>query len=334
MTGIKVAHLARWLEVGGTEQVIFDLCRLGSGKNWVVAFQDGPMRPVFERAGIEVRLGTTPELLTQHLADADVVNIHWFEYQPAMFATAVAASRPMVFTLHGYALLPKLPGQVLCTSRRALELQKNNQERCVLIPNAVDTDVFKPPAERRAGPVRLIRVCRPIRCAEYFWPAICQVLVTCPETELRIVGGETYRCERVEALGNRHDVAAQLAEADIFVYTPWPHEGTLDLVVLEALATGLPCVVSDVPCVNESVEQGVTGLISHFGDVDALADNLRRLIQDRELRESMGRRAVQVARERFSMRQRVKLYDAAYARALSKVPVPTGMAAWQQTAAS
>ena len=59
---------------------------------------------------------------------------------------------------------------------------------------------------------------------------------------------------RIQALGDRHDVAELLASADIFAYAPWPHEGTRDLVVLEAMATGLPCVVSDVPCVRESVD--------------------------------------------------------------------------------
>jgi glycosyltransferase involved in cell wall biosynthesis len=317
MKRLKVAHLARWLEVGGTEQVIFDLCRLGGGTQWVVGWQDGPMRPVFERAGLKVRIGQSPEHVEQLLAEADVINVHWLEFQPPLFAAARAVGKPLVFTLHGLTVAPELPGPVVCTSRRVYDLQQHNLGRRILIPNGVDTERFRPAARGRSGPVRIIRVCRPIRSAEYFWPAIHQVLEACPDAELRVIGGMPYRAGRIEGLGDRHDVAEQLAEADVYGYTPWPHEGPRDLVVLEAMACGLACVLSDVPCVRESVEHGVTGLLTPFGDAAAWAAAVIRVVQDHDLRQALARRAARVVREESDLRKRIPMYEAAYARALA-----------------
>jgi glycosyltransferase involved in cell wall biosynthesis len=319
MGRMKIAHVARWLEVGGTEQVIFDLCRLGQSTQWVVGCQDGPMRAVLEGHGVDVRLAGSPERLEQLLAEADVVNVHWNvdwpEHHRAWYAALRAAGRPLVFTLHGCFILPEVPGQVLCTSRRAYAIQQHNLDRRVLIPNGVDTERFRTGGRREDGRVRIIRVCRPIRCAEYFWAAVHLVLDACPDAELRVVGGAPFALERVESLGDRHDVPELLAQADIFAYVPWPHEGTRDLVVLEAMASGLACALSDVPCVRESVEHGVTGLLAPFGDAGAFADHLIRLVRDRELRETLGRRACRFVREHADMRRRAAQYEAAYARA-------------------
>jgi glycosyltransferase involved in cell wall biosynthesis len=212
---------------------------------------------------------------------------------------------------------------VLCTSRRAFDLQEVNAARRVLIPNAIDTHLFCPRRKKAGGQVRIIRVCRPIRCAEYFWAAIHQVLESAPEAEVKLVGGPPFRLGRIESLGDRHDVHHLLAEADIFAYAPWPHEGTLDLVVLEAMASGLPCVLSDAPCVRDSMESGQTGFFTPFGNAEAFAEAILRLVRDAALRERMGRQAAKVAQERFDLRQRVSLYEKAYqeARAADRAAV-------------
>jgi glycosyltransferase involved in cell wall biosynthesis len=316
MAGLRIAHLCHWLEVGGTEQVIFDLCRLGTDEQFVVSCHDGPMRPILEARGIEARVGEDLDTRISRLADADVVNVHWLEYQPPVFAAAQASGKPLVFTLHGLSQLPRLPGPILCTSKRAYDLQEPNRDRRMLALNGVDTSLFHPPAQRNREKVRIIRVCRPVRCAEYFWPAVLEVLRACPETEVQLVGGPAYSLGRIESLGNRHNVAELLRGADLFAYAPWPHEGTRDLVVLEALASGLPCVVSDVPCVRESVVHEKTGLLTPFGDAQAFAAALTRLTRDPMLRESMSRHAAGMAREYFDIRLRLPIYESAYERAL------------------
>src|SRR5262249_60057325 len=127
-------------------------------------------------------------------------------------------------------------------------------------------------------------------------------LAACPDAEVKLVGGTAYRLGRIESLGDRHDVAEQLAQADIFAYAPWPHEGTRDLVVLEAMASGLACVLSDVPCVRESVEDSVSGLLTPFGDAGAFADWLVELVREGALRRALGQRAAPVARGTVCLR--------------------------------
>jgi len=85
-----------------------------------------------------------------------------------------------------------------------------------------------------------------------------------------------------------------LREADIFVFPGIQAEG-LPLVILEAMAAGLPVVSTPVGAVPDAVLDGETGLIVPPGDPAALAAAIRRLASDESLRERMGR----AGRERF-----------------------------------
>ena len=87
---------------------------------------------------------------------------------------------------------------------------------------------------------------------------------------------------------------AFLREADIFVFPGIQAEG-LPLVILEAMAAGLPVVSTPVGAVPDAVLEGETGLIVPSGDASALADAIRTLAGDAALRERMGR----AGRERF-----------------------------------
>lgn len=329
MRSLRIAHLVSYLSIGGTERVIFDLCLHGAERQKVVSTVDGPMRTVLEQHGVEVQVGDDRAQLVSCLSDVDVVNVHWQGYQPSLFDIVIAAGRPMVCTVHAQSRLPEMPGLVICTSQHVYDRQEFNRDRRVLITNGIDmTDI--PPTARRSGHTEIIRVCRPVKCAEYFWPAVFQVLAACPEAELTVVGGPAYQAGRIESLGYRLDVVQLMARADLFAYTPTPTAGSFDLVVLEAMASGLPCVMSDVPCVNEAVEHEVTGLLTPFEDVSAFVTCLQRLVRDRELREAMGQRAAEVARQRFEVRDRMPLYSAAYDRAASEAILPSERPMWRQ----
>jgi glycosyltransferase involved in cell wall biosynthesis len=318
---MRVAHLLPYMHLGGTERVILNLCRFGIEEQWVVATMDGPMRPVFEAHGVRVAIGEDREALAGALSGADVVNVHWLSFDAYLFAAAAAARRPMVCTLHGASALPRMPGPVICVAQHVYDLQEENREWRRLIRNGVDTTRFRP-IDRGPGRARILRVCRPARCADYFWPALWRVLERCPEAELTVVGGPAFRTGRAEGLGARSDVERIFGEADLFAYAPQWWEGGMDLVVLEAMASGLPCALPDVRCVNQAVEHAVTGLLSPFEDVAAFAADVERLVRDRELRRELGERAAQVARERFDVRDRAPLYTAAYREAVRDGCVP------------
>ncbi|HEX7120545.1 MAG TPA: glycosyltransferase family 4 protein [Longimicrobiales bacterium] len=86
-----------------------------------------------------------------------------------------------------------------------------------------------------------------------------------------------------------------LREADIFVFPGYQAEG-LPLVVLEAMAAGLPVVATRVGAIADAVVDGESGVIVPPRDVAALAAAIRRLAGDAALRERMGR----AGRDRFS----------------------------------
>jgi glycosyltransferase involved in cell wall biosynthesis len=74
-------------------------------------------------------------------------------------------------------------------------------------------------------------------------------------------------------------------------------------VVLEAMASGRPVVVTDNPGVSDYVEHGVTGLLVPPDDPAAFAGALRALLLDQDRCREMGRLAAERARERFTSAQ-------------------------------
>jgi len=75
--------------------------------------------------------------------------------------------------------------------------------------------------------------------------------------------------ERVRFLGTRDDVRSLMGAADLLV-VPSVFEG-LPLVVLEAMAAGLPVIGTRVCGTSEAVVHGRTGLLVDVGDVSGLA---------------------------------------------------------------
>ena len=82
-------------------------------------------------------------------------------------------------------------------------------------------------------------------------------------------------------------VQAAYADADLFCL-PSLQEG-FGIVFLEAMAAGLPVVAGDAAAVPEVVDDGTTGLLVDPRDPAAVAGALLRLLDDADLRRSMGR---------------------------------------------
>ncbi|HEY8581907.1 MAG TPA: glycosyltransferase family 4 protein, partial [Capillimicrobium sp.] len=114
-------------------------------------------------------------------------------------------------------------------------------------------------------------------------------------------------------LGFRDDPERVLAAADVFVM-PSRHEG-LSFAVLEAMAAGLPCVVSDGPGNPEAV--GDAGVVFAAGDEAALRAELARLAADPAQRARLGAAARDRAASAFSVERFLRRMGELYAVALS-----------------
>ncbi len=109
--------------------------------------------------------------------------------------------------------------------------------------------------------------------------------------------------ETVTFLGNVADVDLPKVyrEADIFVFPSVDASEAFGLVVLEAMASGLPIIASDLPGVRTLVRDGETGFLFPRGNVEELKKVLMKLLQDKNLREQFGRRARLDVNERYSL---------------------------------
>jgi glycosyltransferase involved in cell wall biosynthesis len=130
------------------------------------------------------------------------------------------------------------------------------------------------------------------------------------EAGLRQRSEELGLADRIVFVGRRDDVPAILRVCDLFVL-PSDQEG-LPGSVLEAMATGKPCVVT--PAAAAPVVDGVTGLVARPDDPEALAEAIVRVLLDRELADAMGRAGRERAVELYSLEATVRQYEALYGR--------------------
>ena len=145
--------------------------------------------------------------------------------------------------------------------------------------------------------------------------------------ELVLVGGGDMRDDlermavdlgvrdRVRFLGEREDVSALLAEADVFVLAS-VSEG-LPLAVLEAMASGTPVVAFDLPGLRDVIDHGSSGFLIPQGDTEAFGLAVRRLLEDPQLAQQVGVAGRAVVASRFDARVMTRGVEAVYLDVMS-----------------
>ncbi|MEW6637540.1 MAG: glycosyltransferase [Actinomycetota bacterium] len=195
-----------------------------------------------------------------------------------------------------------------------------DRRRISVVPCGVDLDLFTPegPAkEKTPGMHRLVVVSRLVE-RKGVGNVVC-ALPGVPGTELLVAGGpeapglesdpEARRLkrlalalgveDRVRLLGRvgREAVPPLLRSADVVVCVPWYEP--FGIVPLEAMACGVPVVVSAVGGLVDSVVDGVTGVHVPPRRPERLAEALRGLLSDPERRAALGAAGVRRARGRY-----------------------------------
>lgn len=188
------------------------------------------------------------------------------------------------------------------------------QKKAILrLPNAVPDSYFEiartPPLQRlrlTSPSVLLVGRLAQFKGCEHMLQAWKIVLANHPAALLHFVGDGPLRGEldamagrigiadRVKFWGCIHDVSQFYAEADAFIL-PSQEEG-MSNSLLEAMAAGLPCVVSDLPSTRWIIDNEYTGLLVPPSDEAKLASAINRLLSNPDERAVLG----QVARERVA----------------------------------
>lgn len=104
--------------------------------------------------------------------------------------------------------------------------------------------------------------------------------------QLRALAEDRSLDDVVTFTGFRTDVRRLMNACDIFAMPSF--EEPFGVVYAEAMALGKPVIGLDNGGTREVVRQGITGLLSAPGDIDGLATNIGRLLEDATLREAMG----------------------------------------------
>lgn len=221
--------------------------------------------------------------------------------------------------------------RMIANSHAGMVYERDQQHipsnKLCVIPNGVDTNRFKPgKAEalrdslgisREAVVVGMIAHFRGNKDHDTWLRAAADVLKSHPDTIFisagaadgdtagHYFGRATRLCHElgiesaVKFLGPRADVAELYSMLDMKVLSS-RFEGTPN-VVLEAMAAGLPTIVTDVSDNARIVQDGTTGFVVPMGDAKQMAQRMSELVGNATLRRQMGEAARTRAVDEYSV---------------------------------
>lgn len=205
-------------------------------------------------------------------------------------------------------------------------------ERIVHIPNGVEIERIQPKADYGLGPeitrdltVSFLGRLHPQKGIDVLLSAFKQVREKLPQFSWRLMLiGEGTRRPQYEAMADQLSISPcvefrgqvadpypLLGQSDIFVL-PSRSEG-MSNALLEAMAHGLPCIVTDIDGNHDVIRHNQNGLLMGLDDVNGLVDAIVSLATDQKLRERLGREAVRTVRDRYSLDSIADQYIALYA---------------------
>jgi mannosyltransferase len=202
------------------------------------------------------------------------------------------------------------------------------KREATVIPHGVDTDTYAPPPDRAAAfaesrlPGRYAIGCfgrvRAQKGSDVFVDAMCRLLPRYPDFTAVMVGAITPEQsgfandlkKRIEAAGlqSRIVITGELEIAEVqrwyrrlTIYAFTSRNEGFGLTLIEAMSVGAALVASRAGAAELVVEEGVTGMLTPPGDVEALVKVLEPLMRDPAAAAAMGARGCTRVLEKFSL---------------------------------
>ncbi len=285
-------------------------------------------------------------LIRQHKIDI----IHTHNPSPHFYGAIAGflTRRPIIHTKHGRnyptekkkVLLNRisslLTDTVVAVSKDAaavcLDIEKIPASKVTTILNGSDTTLFSPAQKvtDRNKSVRIGIVAR-LSSEKDHATLLHSAKILAGQTDrfqLAIIGGGSLQnsleqlkdelglAGYVSFLGMRHDIPELLRNLDIFVLSSTT-EG-ISLTLLEAMASGLPIVATDVGGNPEVVVDGVTGYLVPPRDPAKMAEMLLKLVKDQQLRQQMGDKGRERVIQQFSITETARQYEDLYQTVLGR----------------
>ncbi len=284
-----------------------------------------------------LRLAILPFLLVQTVAllryarDCDLIHAQWTLSGMLVWITRWLHRKPYLVTVHGSdifkaAKTPWIRGltraalnssvQVIAVSQALAQAVRDlrvQAEKVTVISDGVDTSKFYPTNEERLPIILYVGALTEQKGVEYLLRAFPRVAADFPEMRLVLIGegaqrkalealaGELGIEDRVEWVGAQpqSEVARLMRQARLFVL-PSVNEG-LGVVVLEALASGLPCVGSRSGGIPDMIT-GEVGRLVEPKDSPGLAEAMLQILGSPVTYQQMSACARQRAVQRFEWR--------------------------------
>ncbi|HET7577813.1 MAG TPA: glycosyltransferase, partial [Bacillales bacterium] len=122
--------------------------------------------------------------------------------------------------------------------------------------------------------------------------------------------------EDVLFLGNQKDVAEILSICDLKLLLS--EKESFGLVVLEAMACGVPAVGTNIGGIPEVIIDGETGYICEVGDIEGIKEKALEIVCDPVLHEKMAKQSIERVRQQFHSHKILRQYERIYYDVIQK----------------
>jgi len=267
--------------------------------------------------------------IMRHARDCDIIHANWTLAATAAWVGCFFHHRPFLVTVQGSDIfeatripfVSSITRAVLNSAFKVLALSNSLKEATValgvppehveIVPNGVDINKYQPPTSDRQPLIIFVGWLIERKGVGYLVRAMTQIQHKLNQHRLLFIGEGPLRTElsklaaeigiadRVQFLGQQppEEVSKWLRRAELLVL-PSLEEG-LGVVLLEALASGTPCVASRVGGIQEVLSPEV-GILVEPANVNELAQAIIDILSDRDRWMKLSRNARALAEERFS----------------------------------
>ena len=209
-----------------------------------------------------------------------------------------------------------------------------NPEKTVIFPWGTDIEYFTPKKVKRSNSKTFTLFCsrtwESIYGVDVLAKAFVKVATVNPDVNLILLGGGSQGAKIRQILMNsgvmeRVHFGGHVSQADLprwyhmaDLYVSPSHVDGSSVTLMEALASGLPCLVSDIPGNQEWIEDGVNGWLFRDGDVDDLTEKILNAIKDRKSFKKIGEAARKTAEQKADWKKNFGKLLETYEKILSR----------------
>lgn len=183
------------------------------------------------------------------------------------------------------------------------KIEDNCKSNIYVIPNGISCDRFEVENMEIENRLLFVGGIEPRKSLLNLFKAIHLIKDDYPNLQLHIVGNirkkEYYKdlfkyvvdnnlSKQIYFKGSlsHEDLVREYSECSVFVFPS--KEESQGIVLLEAMAAGKPVVATNVGGIPYVLDDGITGLLAEHGNVEDLASNIQKLLNNKDLRSTFG----------------------------------------------